>query len=140
MERLEHQGLGPVGQKQDSQETSQLAAKGQGVTTGPGPRGQPGRQVERWHRPGLGTGEEQAGAGKSWGLGLEERLKQKRAERRQGCQETLVLPGQPLLMSQQDREGLLREEGASPGSGDKLPQEAQQKKAGEWGLLPGEMP
>lgn len=56
VERLEHQGLGPVGQQQDSQETSQLAPEGQEVTMGPW--GQPGKQAERWHRRGPRTGKE----------------------------------------------------------------------------------
>lgn len=73
---------------QNSQETSQLAPGGPGVTRGPW--GQPGEQVERGHQPGLGSGEEQRGTGV---LELGERLKQKPGGQRLGCQETPGLPG-----------------------------------------------
>lgn len=84
------------------------------MTRGPGPWGQPGRQAERWHCPGP---EEE---------GTRERPKEKPAGQRPGCQVTLVPPGQASMVPWQDREGLLREEGESPGSGDKLrPREVQ---------------
>lgn len=72
--------------------------------------GQPGRQGERWHQPGL-----------ELELGLGERLEQKPAGQKQQFQET---PG-------------LWEVGVIPGSGDTLPPWEQ---AAEWETLVGEMP
>lgn len=108
--RLGHQGLGPVGQQQDAQGTSQLAAEGSGVTRELW--GQLGRWVERWHRPGPGTGLE---------LELGERLEQKPVAWKQEFQETLGL----------------WEVGVILGSGDTLPWWEQ---AANWETLVGEMP